>query len=78
MTEHKKNKKNRMISFRLTEEQYRFLESLSVRIYTETGFKITRASIILKLMELGLPILEKEFSGNENNTASTLIKKIGS
>ena len=58
-------KKSRMISLRITEDQYQYLESMAKRIRSRTGFKITRASIILKLMEFGLPFLEKEFPENE-------------
>jgi len=58
-------KKNRMISMRITEEQYNYLEEMAKRIRKKTGFKITRVSIILKLMEYGLPFLEKEFPEEE-------------
>ena len=68
MNDLQKRKKNRMISFRLTEDQHRYLDCLSVEIYSATGFKITRASIILKLMELGLPVLEKELSLLKNRS----------
>jgi hypothetical protein len=44
---------------RLTEDQYRYLEEVSGRIRSATGFKITRASIMLKLMEYGKPLLER-------------------
>lgn len=54
-------KKTRMISMRITEEQYNYLEAMAARIRRYTGFKITRASIILKMMEYGMPGLEKEF-----------------
>lgn len=54
-------RKSRMISMRITEEQYGYLETMAARIREKTGFKITRASIILKLMEYGLPFLEEEF-----------------
>lgn len=54
-------KKTRMISLRVTEEQYQYLEDMAQRIREKTGFRVTRASIVLKLMEYGLPYLEKEF-----------------
>jgi hypothetical protein len=54
-------KKSRMISMRVTEEQYQYLEEMAQRIRKTTGFRVTRASIVLKLMEYGLPYLEKEF-----------------
>ena len=50
-----------MISMRVTEEQYAYLEEVASRIRSKTGFRITRASIILKLMEYGKPFLEKDF-----------------
>ncbi|MFW7378265.1 MAG: hypothetical protein ACOH5I_05630 [Oligoflexus sp.] len=54
-------KKSRMLSMRVTEEQYQYLEEMAQRIRQKTGFRVTRASIVLKLMEHGLPYLEKEF-----------------
>lgn len=57
----RKEIKSRMISMRMTEAQYRCLDELSKRITKQTGFRITRASIMLKLMEFGLPLLEKSF-----------------
>lgn len=56
-----KEMKTRMISLRITERQYRCLEDLSRKITRQSGFRITRASIILKLMEYGLPILDRAF-----------------
>lgn len=46
---------------RITETQYQYLESVARRIRKETGFRVTRASIMLKLMEYGLPHLNQEF-----------------
>lgn len=54
-------RKSKMISMRVTEEQYRYLDDMAARIKRRTGFRITRASIIMKMMEYGLPFLEKEF-----------------
>lgn len=50
-----------MITMRVTEEQWGYLNDMAERIRVKTGFKITRASIILKLMEYGYPYLQKEF-----------------
>jgi len=58
-------KKNRMISMRITEKQYNYLNDMAVRIKHSTGFRITRASIILKMMEYGMPFLDKEFPDEE-------------
>ena len=57
--------KNRMISMRVTEEQFQYLESMAKRIKKTTGFRVTRASIILKLMEYGYPFLDQEFPEND-------------
>lgn len=59
-------KKNRMLSLRITEHQYQYLEEMALRIRKATGFRVTRASIILKLMEYGLPHLEKEFPKSDS------------
>ena len=55
-----------MISLRVTEKQFRYLDEMARRIRAETGFKITLASIILKLMEFGYPFLEKDFPSHES------------
>ncbi len=60
MTERPKTKP-RMVSLRMTEEQYRYLEDMAKRIRKRTGFRITRASIIIKMMEYGAPFLDREF-----------------
>ena len=59
------NKKSRMLSLRVTEEQFEYLERMAKRIKERTGFRVTRASIVIKLMEYGLPHLEDEFPENE-------------
>lgn len=57
--------KNRMISMRLTEAQYqKFIDILS-DIRSNYGFSITRTSLILKMLEYGLPELEKELKGSK-------------
>ncbi len=50
-----------MISLRITKEQFTYIDEMSKRIRAQTGFYITRASIIVKMMEYGFPFLEKEF-----------------
>jgi len=54
-------KKSKMVSMRITERQYKYISDFAKQIRQETGFRITRASIMIKLMEYGLPHLEKEF-----------------
>ena len=63
-------KKSRMISMRITEKQYNYLNEMALRIKLDTGFRITRASIILKMMEHGLPFLEKEFPKKDTEKQS--------
>lgn len=60
-------KKPRMVSMRITERQYNYLNDMAKRIKEQTGFRITRASIIIKMMEHGLPFLEKEFPTSKND-----------
>ena len=57
----KLRRKTRIVSMRLTEDQYHMLDQLAQRIRAATGFRVTRASIIQRLMHYGLPALEKEF-----------------
>ena len=57
-------RKSKMISMRLTESQYEFLDSIVRRVRHDSGFKITRASIMLKLMELGFQKFEQEYLEN--------------
>lgn len=59
-----------MISMRITEKQYNYLNEMAARIRAASGFKITRASIILKMMEYGLPYLEQEFPKTDNDKKS--------
>ncbi len=54
-------RKARMVSMRMTEKQYKRINDMADRIKQSTGFRITRASIMLKLMELGLSKFEQEF-----------------
>lgn len=55
------DKKTHMLSLRVTQKQWDYLEEIAERIKQSTGFRITRASIVIKMMEYGLPYLEKEF-----------------
>jgi len=56
-----KKPKNKMITMRVTQAQWDYLAHMADRIKAKSGFKITRASIILKLMEYGYGKLEQEF-----------------
>lgn len=55
------NKKQRLISLRLTEDQFQYLEKMARRIQSQSGMKATRTSIVMKLMEYGLPALQRDF-----------------
>jgi len=68
MVKKRKQPKTKMISMRITEAQYRYLDEMAERIKSQTGFRITRASIILKLMEFGLPYLDAEFPKEHDQT----------
>ncbi len=54
-------RKKKMLSLRISERQFEYLDEMAKRIKDKTGFHITRASIVLKLMEYGYPSLEQEF-----------------
>lgn len=69
MTERPKTKP-RMVSLRMTNEQFEYLENMAKRIRKRTGFRITRASIIIKLMEYGAPFLDREFPPEEDEHRS--------
>ena len=71
------SKKKKMISLRITEKQFRYLDQMAKRIREQTGYKITRASIILKLMEYGFPYLEKEFPKNADSDPESHFKASG-
>ena len=60
-------KKTKMISMRITQEQFDYLENFAAKIKKSTGFRITRASIIIKLIEYGIPHLEEEFPLDPKN-----------
>jgi phenylalanine-4-hydroxylase len=57
----KRRKKTKMISLRVTEDQFEYLDQMAKRIKQRTGFRVTRASIILRLMQFGAPFLNREF-----------------
>ncbi len=50
-----------MLSIRLTEEQFQYLDLMVERVKTHTGTQVTRSSVVLKLLEYGLPMLDRDF-----------------
>ena len=62
--------KSRMISMRLTEAQYQKFKSIIHEIKEQYGFSITRTSLILKMLEYGLPELEKELHRSKSEKRS--------
>ena len=60
--------KTRMLSVRITEAQYQYLETIRERIKKRSGSRVTRASIILKLMEYGVPKLNEEIPALDEET----------
>jgi len=52
--------KTRTISLKLTEEQFLWLDNTIKFIENETGCKVSRASVVLRLMEKGLPQFQTE------------------
>jgi hypothetical protein len=78
LVKHKKvRRKSRMVSLRITEEQFQALDVIGQRLRQTTGFHITRASIILKLMEFGLPALEEVFPDLRNDISNIKVNKVG-
>jgi hypothetical protein len=61
VTRRKAVRKSKMVSLRLTPEQFEYLDNIALKLRQSTGFQVTRASIILKLMEYGFPYLEHAF-----------------
>jgi hypothetical protein len=54
-----------MVSMRMTLEQYTMVEFLAKEIKRTSGFHITKASIMLKMMEYGYPQLKSEVEEEE-------------
>jgi|SaaInlStandDraft_2_1057019.scaffolds.fasta_scaffold924129_1 hypothetical protein len=55
------SKKSKMLSIRLTEEQFTYLDRMVGRVKEHTGTQVTRSSIVIKMLEYGLPNFEKDF-----------------
>jgi len=51
--------KPKMLSMRMTDDQFYHLEEMIRLIESETGTKVTKSSLVLKLIEFGKPTLEK-------------------
>jgi hypothetical protein len=68
-------KKPKLVSMRLTEAQYGYLEDMVRRVKNLTGMRVTRTSVILKLMEFGLPVMEKDFPKSKGDEESEAIKE---
>lgn len=58
-------KKTRMISMRVTDAQFQKFEDMINRIQGMTGFRVNRTSMILMLMQYGLPELEKKYPNKD-------------
>ena len=54
-------KKPKMISMRVTDRQFEEIDRIIKIIERETGTKVTKSSIILKLMEYGYPRLKEKY-----------------
>lgn len=49
-----------LMSLRLTAEQHRWLENTAACIVNETGHEASHSSILMRLLEFGLPAFEAE------------------
>ena len=54
-------RKKHIVTMRLTDEQLHYLDQMVSRIEDHTGTRVTRTSVIKKLMRYGYPHLEKDF-----------------
>ncbi len=52
-----------LISLKLTPEQHQWLDNTARFLENETGCQVAMSSIILRLMEKGLPAFEEEILG---------------
>lgn len=52
-----------LISLKLTPEQHQWLQNTQRFLQDETGCNVSHASILMRLMELGLPAFESELQG---------------
>ena len=57
--------KCKMVSMRMTLEQYTMIDFLAKEIKRTSGFHITKASIMLKMMEYGYPQLKSELEAED-------------
>ena len=55
-------KKPKMVSMRMSDDQFQQINYMISTIEAETGTKVTKSSLILKLMEFGYPTLKQKYS----------------
>jgi len=57
----KGEKKDVVLTIRLTADKIKHLDELAARIEASSGFPISRTAVATRLMDLGQPILEREY-----------------
>jgi hypothetical protein len=55
------DRKDQLLSLRLTADQIEYLDTMSERIEAATGFPASRSAVAVRLLELGKTALEKEY-----------------
>mgnify|MGYP003863854921 CR=1 FL=1 len=54
-------RKDFLLSLRLTADEIDYLDDLAERIEAASGFKVSRSAVAARLLKCGRPILEKEY-----------------
>ena len=54
-------KKDEILTLRLTADRIRYLDDIAERIEAGGGFPVSRSAVALRLMELGKPALERQY-----------------
>lgn len=67
-----------VISLKLTKDQYEWIDQVARFIAAETGCQVSHSSVMMRLMENGLPAFEKEMEQlrSRNNRANRRFHKL--
>lgn len=70
--------KSVLMTLKLTQEQFDWIDQAAQFISTETGCDVSHGSIVMRLMENGLPAFEKELEQlrSKNNQSSRRFHKL--
>ena len=67
-----------VISLKLTKDQFEWIDQVARFIASETGCQVSHSSVMMRLMENGLPAFEKEMEQlrSRNNRANRRFHKL--